>query len=263
MLGKPMKLGLVFAGTLVLAGCFNDASSPVFDEPDANTSPNDASKSCIYNDRPTNVEKQISSAWLLTNPRIHLIFWGNWWLTNNSNQMQQISTEWDTIGNDPNFYQPVAEYGINPGQLDGIFTNNPNVPLGQLTESYIQTELQSEITNKDLPVQDSNSVYMIMFPSGTQAQVDVNDGFSGRHGSVGDIAYAYLEYSSNYLEMTAISTHEAYESMTDPNDSSGFNSGLSGAEIADLCEGVAAWSLDGYPIVRVWSQSLCQCVPVQ
>lgn len=210
--------------------------------------------------KPVNVQAQTTNPWILTTPRIRIIFWGNWWLTNGSNQYQQMSQEWITIGNDPNFYQPLAVYDIKPGTLEGIYSTNWNVPLGNLSENYIQTELQTEISNGALPASDLNSLYVIMLPQGTQAQADIDGKFVGRHARVKDIAYAYAEYNSEFQVMSMAVAHEVYEGITDPNDGAGFVNGHTN-EIADLCGGSPVWYLEGYPVVKIWNQQNCACAP--
>jgi hypothetical protein len=208
-----------------------------------------------------NVQAQTAMPWVLTKPRLHLIFWGDWWINSGLQQFQQMSQEWQTVGNDPNFYSPLAPYGIQTGSLEGIFNTNWNVPVGALKEDYIQQELLNEISNGDLPAADFNSLYVIMFPQGTQAKVDVVGNFAGRHGRVENTAYTYTEFNSEFQVMGEVASHEILEGISDPTDGLGFSNRSAGNEIADLCENVGAYQLDGYPITKIWDQSQCRCVP--
>lgn len=209
-----------------------------------------------------NVQAQTISPWLLTVPKIHVIFWGSFWNNAGATQFQQLTQEFNTILNDPNFYTSVSVYGIKPGSLDGIFNTNPNVPAGVLSEPYITQELQNEINSGVVPSNDANSLYVIILPQGTQAQLDIQDKFAGRHDVVNNIAYTYVEYSENYQDMGAVVSHEAFESFTDPNGGTGFNGGVGGEdEIADYCQNGPTWQLDGYPIAKVWDANKCNCVP--
>src|ERR1700679_1295513 len=59
-----------------------------------------------------NVWAQVCSPWILTSPKVHLIFLGDWWMVDNqSQQSNQMAQEWEILANDPNFYLPAAQYG--------------------------------------------------------------------------------------------------------------------------------------------------------
>ena len=167
-----------------------------------------------------------------------------------------MAQAWHTLANDPNFYQPLSEYGVGTGRLASISNTNWNLPAGQVSDAYIRQEMQAEIDGGDLPGSDSNSIYVFVLPSGTQQQDDVGK-YSGYHSQFNSMSYAVVEYNSDFGQMDVIVSHEIYECSSDPNGYGVY--GVDG-EIGDLCQGNGYW-LDGYLIQQVWGQSACKCVP--
>jgi hypothetical protein len=213
-----------------------------------------------------NVELQSPNPWLLVQPRIHIIFLGSWWLTDSvgAPQFDQMAQAWNTLANEPNFYAPLSQYGISPGSLAGIFNTDYDLPIGELPDEDFTKELQAEINDGTLPANDSNSVYVMMLPPATQSTNDISC-CSGHHNQVNGIAYAIIEYQSNWQFMDVVTSHEIFEASSDsaPNDpiTGGWRNGPSGGEIADLCENLPSVTLDGYQVQQVWDQQNCKCVP--
>lgn len=246
-----MKLSLIAASALLLSvGCASKVA-PGFAECD--TSPATSCKS-------DNVWAQVCSPWVLATPKVHLIFWGSWWITSNqSEQSNQLSQEWQILANDPNFYLPMAQYGVGAGSLDGIFYSDPGLPNTSIAYKDIETELQSEIDNNELPAADNNSIYVLMLPPDTQAAYDDDGKFSGYHGHVGFYTYAVIEYGSNNF-MSYTMSHEIAEASTNPDTVSGYWAGGGETEIADNCY-PKSYTLDGYSITQLWNQDSCSCGP--
>jgi hypothetical protein len=242
-----MKPTVFLLGALI-CGCASGAIGyPGWDTPDAHD-----------NCKDHNLWSQTTSPWLLTAPKVHLVFWGNWWFTSGGHQLDQMAQTWNILANDPNFYQPLSEYGIGSGSLNGIFFSNWNLPSGKISDDYIQQELQSEIIAGDLPSLDSNSIYVFLLPPNTQAAYDIQNHFAGYHGHIGSkTTYSAIEYQTNH-GMDSIISHEIYEAATDP-DGTGFHGGPGETEVGDYCG--TKYILDGYSIQQVWSQTQCQCIP--
>src|SRR5258706_15022446 len=53
-----------------------------------------------------------ANSWLQTQPRIHLVFWGSYWLNSGINEYMYYSNAWSVLANDPAFYKPLQGYGI-------------------------------------------------------------------------------------------------------------------------------------------------------
>ena len=207
-----------------------------------------------------NVWEQTCNPWIITAPKVHLIFWGNWWVDSDQGQQaNQLSQEWATLANDPNFYLPMAEYGVGAGSLEGIFYTYPNLPDTAISYDGIVQELQHEVDSKQLPEMDNQSIYVLMLPPNTQAAYDDDEKFGGYHGHVGQTTYAVIEYGSNN-SMSYTVSHEIAEAATNPDTINGWWAGNGETEIADDCEG-KNYSLDGYLITQLWSEQQCQCIP--
>jgi hypothetical protein len=209
-----------------------------------------------------NVQAQTVNPIILQSPKIKLVFWGEYWITTGAAQLNSMTLEWETLANDPNFYAPLAEYGVGNGSLAGTYTANLNIASGKLAEKYITQELQNEINNGELPAADDNSIYMIMLPPETQSGSDNFPKYGGHHSVIGNVVYAIAEYSSNPIINGTVISHEIYEAVTDPYLNA-YNGGSGEAEVGDLCNGTDHdYSLDGYSIQRVWGQDECACIPV-
>jgi hypothetical protein len=208
-----------------------------------------------------NVWEQACNPWLLTAPKVHLVFWGNWWVTNTTGNSQAValSEEWQTLANDPNFYAPMVEYGIGAGKLDGIFYSNWNLPNSTISYQYVEDQLQSETASGELPAPDNQSIYVFLLPSTTTDTVDVSNHFAGYHAHVGQTTYAVIEHDTND-NMSYTISHEIAEAATDPDPVSGWCAGNGESEIADYCDG-NSYVLDGYTITQLWNQKTCQCGP--
>ena len=189
---------------------------------------------------------------VLSAPEIRLVFWGDFWFGNN--QLGEMSREWNTLANDPAFYAPLNQYGVGAGSLSGIYNTNLNISPGIIDEGDIQQELQSEISNNALPADDSNSIYVVMLPSGVQAKNDTNVA-TGHHSYIHNVVYAVIEYN-DATNMGVVASHEIYESATDPYFT-GWNGGGE-REVGDYCTKYD-YELDSYTIQDVWGQEQCAC----
>jgi hypothetical protein len=260
-----MKLSLApVCAIILLVGCAGQATSNFSDETsDASTSfsaPDDKLDGGVCDDGSSNVWRHASNSWILTAPKIHLIFWGNWWIANatgNSTFLAE-SQSWTVLGNDPAFYAPLQEYGTGVGQLSGIYLSYPDLPNGPVSDELVTQEILKEIQDGSLPAGDDQSIFVVVLPPDTQSQYDIKENFGGHHSHVSNFTYAIVE---NHTNLDFVISHEVYESATNPDTSNGWWGPGGETEVADLCEGVDAWSLDGYSITRVWSQAHCQCVP--
>jgi hypothetical protein len=254
-----MKLSLISslscAGTLMCIGCAGSVSSST---QEVTVDAQVPVHSC--GDAGPLVQKQTPNPLLLTNVRIRLIFWGSWWTTSGSTQVNSITEAWNVVGNDPNFYLPMAEYGIHAGTMDGTYNTNWDLPSDSITGDYVLKELSSEIQSRVLPANDPSSLYIILLPSTTHIDTDLTNGWDGWHTYSNGIAYGIVEYHDSYVDTDKTISHEIFEACSDTIGTSGYNGGSGITEIGDLCQG-DNYSLDGYTIQTVWSENRCSCVP--
>ncbi len=256
-----MRNAIVLACAL-LCGCGGAVTTDWTDTNSSNPSNPPAPRT---NCTSKNLWAQSNTPWLQTKPQIHLVFWGSYWLNAGLSEADYYATEWSTVANDPAFYKPMQEYGIQTGQLEGIYFTNPNIVAGNMADNDVQSELKAEIASGQLPTPDSNrmSMYVLMFPpTTTPLYCAPGQSCSAYHGNIGDrYTYQAINYASdpyNNDRGVAVS-HEIYESATDA-DGSGYWTGNGETEVGDYCNG-SPYYLDGYSIQQVWSQDACQCIP--
>jgi hypothetical protein len=196
----------------------------------------------------------------------------------------------------------LGEYGVGLGKFGRhALDNGPAAPAsGTVTEVQIQAELKAQINAGALPKPNGSQVYFVYLPPGLSSQFDVDQFAAGHHnafqmtvlegwawapGGQGHpvpiyqtvtVTYAVVPYGgpvaslnlTDFQELTAVSSHELAESVTDSTNSfdpmrhmdgsysflfaNGWWDNATGKEIGDL----EAWklgTLDGYTVQKEWS----------
>lgn len=212
---------------------------------------------------------------LLANVEVFTVFWGFHWSArsaemNNINNfftailksslMQQL-TEYNTKG-----------YTIGNGALTGTIVITSKVPKKSISDAIIQSQLQSWIqTNQSFPKPGANTLYFVYIDSGVTVNMGMGkscSSFCGYHNATSNnIYYAVMPYPdcSGCLgglavqdALTATSSHELCEAITDPVPGSGWYDDNNG-EIGDIC----AWKfkdLDGFKVQLEWSNKTNSCL---
>ena len=175
-----------------------------------------------------------------------------------------------------------AGYGVGRGtSTAGSIDNISLSKTSGITDASIQSDIQAMINSHQLQTPDANRLYVVYVEPG----VAVYDGssssinsFLGYHGAFGgktatgaaaDIHYAVLPYpggvnptpssqgfSSAFDELTAVTSHEVAEAVTDPNvnyKSLGWYDDQKNGEIGDLTRQTVVWS--GYLVQDVVNQN--------
>jgi len=152
---------------------------------------------------------------------------------------------------------------IGTGSATAAITISPaNPTANHITAEEIQTELAAQIDSHVLPQADENTFYMVYFPplqpgdhitnvgghscGGADAFCGVHRNFL--HGSA-SIRYAIIPdfgpgsgcdvgcgSNTQFNNVTAVSSHELIEAVTDPNTVGGWRTASNTYEIADTCE---------------------------
>lgn len=202
---------------------------------------------------------------VLSNVEAQAVYLGSDWNTNASLQNQAQSTDkfLSTLVDGP--YMDMlnnAGYGVGRGTASAGATDNLNINKGvALTDQQIQADLKSMISSGQLAAPDANRLYMVYVEPGVEVQQGSSNSktsFLGYHGAFGyqtgsgtaDIHYAVMPYpgtpnpssgsqgfSSTFNELTAVSSHELAEAVTDPNvnyKAAGWYDDQLNGEIADL-----------------------------
>lgn len=143
-----------------------------------------------------------------------------------------------------------------------------------LQDSDVQTLLTNAITSGAVPAPDANTLYVMFFPTGVVVQMGSDAScqtFCGYHSDFADgrmdVKYAVLPFPdcagctaglAPFDALTAITTHEIAEAITDPDPGSGWYDQNNG-EVGDIC----AWQFrhDGqYNVQLLWSNHKNACV---
>ncbi len=151
---------------------------------------------------------------------------------------------------------------IGRGRLLGETTITPKNQNTNLSDEMIQKELEFQISSGALPPADADTLYMIYLPAGFQvslpdsshscwgekALLGYHEGFKSQAGN--SIFYGVIpDCTASFREVSAVSSHEMVEAVTDPFPTLGnspsypqaWNS-ASGFEAADLCDSIAPLS---------------------
>lgn len=213
---------------------------------------------------------------LLTNVQVFTVFWGQAWANPPmSDTASRLNDFFDFILQSALIDQ-LAEYSVDGrtiGHGKRIGTAVVTSPATRRTTSdtAIQHMLQHQIsTNSMFPQPSADTLYFVYLPPGV-AVVQGGDrscqAFCGYHNDInGQIFYAVMPYPgcngcrgtlSEFDALTATSSHELCEAITDPIPGQGWYDDNNG-EIGDIC----AWKIKqvgSYQVQKEWSNSANQC----
>src|SRR5579859_2110125 len=183
---------------------------------------------------------------------------------------------------------PGTNQHIGRGSYLKAVTITPQASGGTIDDTQIQAELDRQIGAATLPPPDVDTFYATYFPPGTtitQGGASSCQAFCAYHGTFlhngTDVVYGVIPDQGGACaggcansgdplgDVTAVTSHEMVESITDAE--AGLYNGAAAAgaplawldtvngEIGDICVGVLD-TLSGYVIQKEWSNSLNQCI---
>lgn len=150
---------------------------------------------------------------------------------------------------------------IGRGTFNGAIAIQPGNASKALTDADIQTELDAQIAAGRLPKSDANSLYMVYFPSGVSISIEgqrscssfcaYHEGFTSQRSGApvyyGVMPVCGFGCGGGFDGLTAVSSHECLEAITDPFPTPGDKPAYpqawndpGGQEIADLCADVSS-----------------------
>ena len=213
---------------------------------------------------------------LLVNAEVFTVFWGNTW-TNPplSDTATGLNDFFDFILTS-SLIDQLGEYNVDGmtighGQRTGTAVVTSPAPRRTTSDSAIQHMLQHQIaTNNTFPQPSTNTLYFVYLRPGV-AVVQGGDqscqAFCGYHNDInGQIFYAVMPYPgcngcrgtlSEFEALTATSSHELCEAITDPIPGRGWYDDNNG-EIGDIC----AWQIKqvgNYQVQQEWSNNNNRC----
>jgi hypothetical protein len=224
--------------------------------------------------RPSSLKAQAASGGLLyyggpviPNVKVYAVFWGDGvsaetksnigpFFANilDSTYMDWLS-EYDTNKTAVDGREGTKQH-IGRGSFGGTLAIKPANAAKALTDEMVQQELDGQIAAGVLPPSDGNSLYMIYFPAGVSISIEgqkscssfcaYHEGFkSARTGSpvyYGVMPVCGFGCGGGFDGLTAVSSHECIEAVTDPFPTPGDKpaypqawNDAGGQEIADLC----------------------------
>ena len=183
---------------------------------------------------------------------------------------------------------------IGHGTFDQSVTISPSVTSSTVSDSQIQTELNSQISAGTLPSPDANTIYMINFPKGitiTQGGSSSCSAFCAYHGtftrSGQDVYYGVLPSieagtgcdtgcgtaGTMIDNQTSVASHELIEAVTDAGvglaSSYGpplawYDPDPNTGEIGDICNAQQGTFTDGsghtWTVQKEWSNQKQACI---
>ncbi len=213
---------------------------------------------------------------LLTAVEVFTLFWGAVWEQAQSSAVGQLNQFFDFILTSPLINQ-LTEYSvpgkeIGYGRRLGTITITAPAPHPSVSDTAIRHLLQQEIsTNTAIPAPTANTLYFVYLPPGVRVVQGGSascQAFCGYHNDIsGAIFYAVMPYPgckgcvgglSAFDALTATSSHELCEAITDPIPGHGWYDDTHG-EIGDIC----AWKtkqLGPYTVQLEWSNQANACL---
>ena len=213
---------------------------------------------------------------LLPAVQVFTLFWGDAWQQEpQAGLVQQVNQFFDFVLTSPLMDQ-LAEYSIQGmpigrGSRTGtiILTGGPPATI---TDGDIQGLLQQELsTDSIVPQPTPSSLYFVFLPPGVTVSLDGGTScsrFCGYHSDINQqIFYAVMPYPDcagcsgalTVLDaLTATSSHELCEAVTDPVPGQGWYDDQNG-EIGDIC----AWQtkkLGAHTVQLEWSNQTGKCI---
>ncbi|MFI5282630.1 MAG: hypothetical protein ACHQ0J_05810 [Candidatus Dormibacterales bacterium] len=214
---------------------------------------------------------------LLSAVEVYTMFWGAAWQTAPNTQIAvQVNQFFDFVVTSPLLDQ-MAEYGapgkpIGHGTHAGTATVTTPAPGQSIDDGAIQRFLQQEIsTNAAVPQPTPSSLYFIFLPPGVAVTMGGGSScsaFCGYHSDIGgQIFFAVMPFPdcggclgglALLDSITATSSHELCEAITDPVPGQGWYDDQNG-EIGDIC----AWKtkrIGAYSVQLEWSNQAATCI---
>jgi hypothetical protein len=223
---------------------------------------------------------------LLTHVDSQAVYLGSDWNSSASLQTQKGQLEqFNSTVVQSSYMDMLTNAGYGVGRGTSVAGAVDNITLNKttgITDAQIQSDIQAMINAGQLHAPDANGLYIVYVEPGVVIKTSFgasNTAFLGYHGAfaghtaagmAADIHYAVIAYpgapnfssssqgfSSNLNELTAVTSHELAEAVTDPNvnyKAMGWYDFQNNGEIGDLAVGHYA-VLSGYQVQDMVNQN--------
>jgi hypothetical protein len=226
--------------------------------------------------RPVTANLTYRGGALIEAAKVFTIFWGQSWP--NDPDAKELAAAMNEFFSDvlvSSLIDQLSEYNvagkrIGHGSYIGSTMITADAPINSVTDSEIQTALEGWISSGTAPQNDKDTIYFVFLEPDIVSVMGGSrscQSYCGYHNSLNSIYYAVMPYPgcSGCLgglavldALTATSSHELCEAITDPVPATGWYDDTQG-EIGDIC----AWQfkqVDGYTVQLEWSNQQNTCV---
>lgn len=213
---------------------------------------------------------------LIEAAKVFAIFWGQSW--EDDADAAALVTAMNNFFSDilvSSLIDQLSEYNVSGqtighGSFIGSTVVTANAPTNSITDSEIQTALRDWISSGTAPQNDKDTIYFVYLEQGIVSVMGGSrscQSYCGYHNNVESIYYAVMPYPgcdgcvgglAVLNALTATSSHELCEAITDPVPGTGWYDDVQG-EIGDIC----AWQfkqVDGYTVQLEWSNEQSSCI---
>jgi hypothetical protein len=211
---------------------------------------------------------------VISNPKVYIVLWGpnvdgptkdgmpDFYKALTKSDMMDWMDQYNTTGKSLDGRDGTNQH-IGKGSFEGTITITPKQTSGTIDDKDIQVELQHQIDSGVLPKPDDNTLYMTYFPAGLSITIEGMGScstFCAYHTASGTPQSAHFYYGvmpdlggacsfgcgfdEHFNNVSAISTHEFCEAVTDPYPTPGSTPAFpqawndkGGQEVGDLCAG--------------------------
>jgi hypothetical protein len=157
---------------------------------------------------------------VMTNPRINLLFWGNW----NATTANNVAATWQRLAGLPALYSREAEYGVQDGSFGQRLPDYTSGLTGAQPDCVFAGGLSATLSSANF-VPTSNDLFIILLPPNTSSKLDNDQGYEAHHGS-----YAYSGWGPAMWN---------YTTSTCTNNTNGACSGATYNSSANTCTATA------------------------
>ncbi len=213
---------------------------------------------------------------LITGVKIFTLFWGSAWSQSENQQTASRLNDFFTYLVTSPLMDQLSEYSVDQssighGSFVGTLTVAAKDPASPLPDADIQQFVTQQTSLGSVPAADKNTVYFVFLPPGITVEQGGSSScqsFCGYHDAIDSkIFYAVMPYPdcdgclgglSVFDALTATSSHEFCEAITDPIPGKGWYDDNNG-EIGDIC----AWQFKpagSYTLQLEWSNSAGKCI---
>ncbi len=207
---------------------------------------------------------------LLSAVQVTTLFWGPAWDQDPLAGIAQKLNEFFGFVLTSALLDQLGEYGV-PGMTIGHGSMVGRRALASVPPSSVADGDVQKLLQQEIPSPPPDSLYLLYLPPGVTVNLSGAascSGFCGYHSDIGGrLFYGVLPYpdcsgcagGQSILDaMTATSSHELCEAITDPVPGQGWYDDANG-EIGDIC----AWqtkTLGGYTVQLEWSNRAGRCL---